>query len=274
MKSKTKKNNAYEKIANLTNNNTLDMPLLIVVLILLGFGIVMVLSASAPSALADFNDSYQYVKRQGISAILGIIVMYILSKYNSTRFKKFYKIIYILSVLVLFTVLIPSIGVETNGARRWIKLGMQLQPSELTKIGLIIAFAGYFSDPKNKLDKLWDGCLKPIIFLIIPVAILYKVQNHLSAGIVISAVTFIMIIMSGCQMKYIGYLICMGIGGGGIALLAFKDKLSNGFRTDRVEAWLDPFANPRGTGYQTIQSLYAIGSGGLFGVGLGESKQK
>lgn len=262
------------KISKLKSSNGVDLPLLIVVLMLVALGLVMVLSASSPSALAESGDSYAYFKKQAFAAFLGLIAMGILSKFNYDIYKKFYKAIYVLSVLILFMVLIPKIGVESNGARRWINLGMQIQPSEITKIGLIIWVAGYYSDPKNNLNGFWNSCLKPIVAVLIPIAVLYFVQNHLSAGIVIAMVTAIMIVMSGCQLKYIGYLVGAGIGGLAIIFPFIQGKLAGGFRSDRIEAWLDPWKNPTGTSYQTIQGLYAIGSGGLFGVGLGESKQK
>ena len=269
-----KKEKYTKKISDLKNSNTIDMPLLIVVLILLSFGIVMVLSASAPSALAEFNDSYKYAKTQIFAAVIGILAVIIFSKIDYRKYQKIYVLIYILSILMIFTVKIPGLGVTVNGALRWVKIGIRVQPSELTKIGLIIAGAGYFSDPKNNLNSFWQGCLKPLILTGIPVALLYAIQNHLSAGIVIVFVSLIILLMSGCKAKFIGYLACLGCGGIGVALIAFRDKLSNGFRADRFQIWLDPFKDSRGTGYQTIQSLYAIGSGGLFGVGLGESKQK
>ena len=262
------------KKSKLKSSNGVDLPLLIVVLMLVALGLVMVLSASSPSALAESGDSYAYFKKQAFAAFLGLIAMGILSKFNYDIYKKFYKAIYVLSVLILFMVLIPKIGVESNGARRWINLGMQIQPSEITKIGLIIWVAGYYSDPKNNLNGFWNSCLKPIVAVLIPIAILYFVQNHLSAGIVIAMVTAIMIVMSGCQLKYIGYLVGAGIGGLAIIFPFIQGKLAGGFRSNRIEAWLDPWKNPTGTSYQTIQGLYAIGSGGLFGVGLGESKQK
>lgn len=255
-----------EVLAKMRVNNKIDMTLVIVVLILVALGIVMVLSASAPSALAKEDDSYFYMKKQALAAVLGIAGMVFISKIDYKIYKKFYKIIYVLSVLILFTVLIPKIGVESNGARRWINLGLQIQPSEITKIGLIIAFAGYFSDRKNKTDTFVGGCLIPIIALAIPVAILYKVQNHLSAGIVISFVTVITMIMGGCKIKY---LLSSGVtvGSIGIAVLSlWKNKFesSGTFRSDRIEAWLHPWENTSGTAYQTVQGLYAIGSGGLF----------
>lgn len=265
---------ATQKITKLQSTSKIDMPLLIVVLMLVALGIVMVLSASAPSALSNYDDSYLFVKKQAGAAILGFAVMLALSKINYKIYKKFYKIIYIFSVAILFTVLIPKIGVENNGARRWINIGTQIQPSEITKIGLIIAYAGYYSDSKNKLNTLWGGCIKPLIGVAIPVIILLVVQNHLSAGLVISFVMCMIIIMGGCPLKYIMGTVCAAVCAVVGALIFFRDKITSGFRSDRIDAWLHIWENTSGTAYQTSQGLYAIGSGGLFGVGLGESKQK
>ena len=267
----------YTNIAKLTSlqaRNKMDMPLVIVVLILISLGIVMVLSASAPSALADYGNSYHYVITQGIAAILGIIAMIVLSKVDYRIYQKFYWWIYAFSILIIFSVLIPGVGMEVSGARRWIKLGFQIQPSEITKIGLIISLAGYFSDKKNKLDNFWKGCFIPLIMAAVPIFLLYKIQNHLSAGIIIAMVTVIMIIISGCKLRYLFSLAGVGITGLAGVLILLRDKLSSSFRSDRVMAWLNPWEDTSGTSYQTVQGLYAIGSGELFGVGLGESKQK
>lgn len=197
-----------KKIKKIKNSNNMDMPLLISVLMLLALGIVMVLSASAPSALADYGDSYKFVKTQLRAAILGVGAMLFLSRFTYQIFKRYYKIIYVLSILVLFTVLIPGLGVESNGARRWIHfLGLQLQPSEITKIGLIIFYAGYFSDPTNNLNKIVGNIIIPIGALLVPIAILLLIQNHMSAGLVMSFVTIVMILMSGCKLKYYGELL-------------------------------------------------------------------
>lgn len=271
----TKKVTNTKKRISKINNSTIDMPLLIVVLMLLALGIVMVLSASAPSALADYQDSYRYVKTQGIAALLGIFVMFVLSKIDYRRYKKYYKIIYVFSILVLFTVLIPKLGVEVNGAKRWIQIArLRIQPSEITKIGLILSFAGYYTDDKNKLDTWVGSILIPLIGLAIPVGLLLLIQNHLSAGIVISFITVVMVFMSGIRLKYITNTLMVGITSVVLMLPVLGKKLSGSFRSDRIEAWLHPMENSSGTAYQTMQGLYAIGSGGLFGAGLGQSKQK
>ncbi len=261
-------------LSSLKSGNRVDLPLLIVVLMLVALGLVMVLSASSPTALAESGKSYTYFRTQCIAACLGLFSMIVLSKINYNIYKHFYKLIYILSIAILFLVLLPVIGSDANGARRWINIGIGIQPSEITKIGLIIWVAGYYSDPKNKIQGFWKSCLKPLVAVGIPILILRIVQNHLSAGIIIGLVTVIMIIMSGCQLKYLVWLAGGVLGACAIAFPFVKDKLMSSFRSDRIMAWLDPWANTSGTSYQTVQGLYAIGSGGLFGVGLGESTQK
>ena len=272
--------NKSKKSVSKSNKSQVDFVLIIIIIILLSFGIVMILSASAPSALAETGDSYTYVTKQIIFAVIGLAIMWFVSKIDYRIYKKFYWAIYWISVGVLFLVLIPGLGTEVSGARRWINLGFtQFQPSEITKIGMIIFYAGYLTDHKEELRSFTKGFIKPLLFIIPPVAIALFIQNHLSVGIVMSAITFIMMLMAGCRLIY--FIVCGGIvGGGGIAALAIylssagESAGDANFRLGRILNYMDPWQDPTGTGWQTIQSLYAIGSGGLFGVGLGESKQK
>lgn len=213
-----------------------------------------------------------------LSAVLGMIGMYILSKIDYRKYKKIYFLIYIVSVAVLFLVLIPGLGIEGNGARRWIAVPIinQFQPSEFTKIGLIIFFAGYLTEHKNDLRDFKKGFIIPLVYLMIPIATLYLVQNHLSASLIIGAVACIMMVIAGTRIMY--FVIFGTIGGGGLLSYVIY-KISSGasgssFRLGRIVSFLDPWQDLTGTGWQVVQGLYAIGSGGLFGVGLGESKQK
>ena len=181
------------------------------------------------------------------------------------------------SVGVLLLVLIPGLGVTSGGATRWIKIaGIQFQPSELTKVGMIIFYAGYLTDHKNELRSFTKGFIKPLIFLLPPILIAYLIQNHLSVCLVMGAIVVVMMIMAGCRMLHfvITGLVAGGLGGGALALYLTSGGGTSSFRIDRLLSFLDPWEDPTGTGWQAIQSLYAIGSGGLFGAGLGESKQK
>lgn len=263
-----------------TKNGQVDFILVIIIIILLSFGIVMVLSASAPSALAETGDSYTYVTRQIAFALLGLFVMWVASRFDYKYFKKIYWPIYWISIGVLLLVLIPGLGSSGGGARRWISLGFgQFQPSELTKIGMIIFYAGYLTDHKADLRSFKKGFVIPLLYIIPPVAIALFIQNHLSVGVVMSAITVVMMLMAGCRLLYF-VITGLVVGGSGItALMAYFSMAGDSagdanFRIGRILNYMDPWQDPTGTGWQTIQSLYAIGSGGLFGVGLGESKQK
>lgn len=253
-----------------------DMGLFMIVFILVAFGIVMVLSASSPSALAKYGNSYVYLKTQAEAAGLGLIIMLIISFINYKIYQKFYIITYILAVGLLLIVKIPGVGIEANGALRWASIGstISFQPSELSKILLIMSFAGYFTSPKIDFKKIRYACIIPNIMLIIPVVILYFVQDHLSAGIIIFVTAATMIFMSGIELRYLTLSVTGGLSLIGIALYAFRNKLSSSFRGERIDAWLHPENYARGTAYQTLQSLYAIGSGGLWGVRLADRANK
>ena len=265
---------------NKAKKSQVDFVLIIIIIILLSFGIVMVLSASAPSALAETGDSYTYVTKQAIFAVGGLAIMWFVSKIDYRIYKKFYWLIYWCSVGVLLLVLIPGIGINAGGARRWINVGFsQFQPSEITKIGMIIFYAGYLSEHKEDLRSFKKGFIYPLLWLMPPVLIALFIQNHLSVGIVMSAITFVMMLMAGCRLLYF-VITGLVVGGGGIAALMAYFSMAgdsagdSNFRLGRILNYMDPWQDPTGQGWQTIQSLYAIGSGGLFGVGLGESKQK
>lgn len=256
-------------------NNQFDFILFVIIIILLSLGIVMVLSVSAPSAIAESGNSYSYVIQQLKAAILGIILMLIISKIDYRLYKKFYKAIYWISVLILLLVLIPGLGLSSNGATRWIDLKfIQFQPSELTKIGLIVFYAGYLADHKSELKSFWKGFVKPLIYILPPIAILYFVQNHLSASVVIGAVTCVMMIMAGCRLLYFVIAGLIGALVMTVGIIALQATGKGGFRIKRIMSFMDPWADATEVGWQAVQGLYAIGSGGLFGVGLGESKQK
>ncbi len=256
-------------------NNQFDFILCITVLVLLAMGIIMILSASAPSALSTTGNSYTYVKKQFAFAVVGLILMFVISKIDYRFYKKYYWPIYFGSWIVLLLVLIPTLGVSVKGATRWVNLGFtQFQPSELTKTGMIIFYAGYLADHKSELTDFWKGFIKPLCFIIPPIAILFLVQNHLSVSLVIIIIAITMMVMAGCRMQHFAATGGFGVLGLGTIVGMLQMSGKGGFRLDRISTYFNPWADAQGTGYQMVQSLYAIGSGGFFGVGLGESKQK
>ena len=251
-----------------------DFILFITIIVLLAMGIIMVLSASSPSALAEDGNSYSYVTKQATFAALGFICMIIISKIDYRVYAKFYKIIYI--VVIVMLAIVPIIGHNAKGATRWLNLGfVTFQPSELAKIGLIIFYATWLTKNKDNLKTQSKGFWVPILYFVPVALILVLLQDHLSATVVIALIIGVMMLMAGSQIKYFLTYGVAGVSAAGIGLYLLAKLTGTGaFRLERITAFLNPWADPTDTGWQIIQSLYAIGSGGLFGVGLGESKQK
>ena len=245
-----------------------DFILLITVLILLSTGIIMVLSASSPTSLSEYGDSYKYLYKQAFSAGVGLIVMWILAKVDYRIFKRYYKIIYFLCIGLLCLVFV--FGTSAKGATRWIDIGIiRFQPSEVAKVGIIIFYAEYLTRKKDKINTFMGGFVKPLIWLIPIIIIVYIFQNHLSATFVICVLAVLLMFMAGTK---ISYFIKLGVPVIVAGVLYIVKK--GGFRLTRIFSFFDPWADATDSGWQIIQSLYAIGSGGLFGAGLGNSKQK
>lgn len=254
---------------NNPNNKPFDFILCITVLLLLALGIIMVLSASAPSAFAKSGDSYSYVTKQAILGGIGIVAMFFLSTKDYRKYKKLYKLAYIGSILIL--AMVPIIGKEVNGAKRWIDLGFTtFQPSELAKLGMIIFYAAFLSNNKEKIKKIWNGFFLPFLYLVPVALILLLFQEHFSATLIIVVVTSIMMLVAGSRFSYFATIgLTMAVAVGGLILTQGAD-----FRMDRINSFIDPWKDPTGDSWQIIQSLYAIGSGGLFGVGLRTKQTK
>lgn len=186
-----------------TKEKPVDFILIVTVLIMLSLGIVMVLSASSPSALAMNGKSYTFVKTQATSAVLGLILMFIISKIDYKKYKYLDKVAYVISIILLAAVLVPAFARDAKGAVRWLDLKfISFQPSEVAKIGLVIFYASYLTKNREKLGTLLDGFIKPILYLIPILAILIGVQSHLSASILIVLVVSVMMIMAGSKIRY------------------------------------------------------------------------
>lgn len=262
-----------EKKFKLFTKGSNDYIILIAVMILLALGIIMVLSASAPASLSESGNSYKYLTKQFVAAIIGIVSMYVLSAIDYRIYRKFKWIIYI--GLVGLLVLVGFVGIDAGGARRWINIaGFNFQPSEVAKIGFILFFGAILSDikEKNKIKDIRFGCWIPVALLVPIVGSIFILQNHFSATFIICAVTVIQMFIAGTRIShfFVTAMLAIPFLAG---FLVYKkssatEETSGGFRSTRIQTWLDPFSDPTGDGWQIIQSLYAIGSGGLFGLGL------
>lgn len=258
-----------KKKSKLILKNPLDFTLLITVFILLGLGIITVLSASSPTALAETGNSYKYLIKQMEAAVIGIFLMFVASKIDYKLWQKNYKIIYCICMILLLAVC--ALGREAGGAKRWLDMGfLSFQPSEVAKVGVIIFYSAWLTKNKEKLKTFKYGFVYPLSWLLIPIFFILILQNHFSATLVICMLAAILMILAGCKIRY---FIFVGIPLAALGIFAII-VAGQGFRMQRILTFFDPWQDIKGKGWQIVQSLYAIGSGGLFGVGLGESKQK
>lgn len=249
----------------------LDMMFLFLVIILVIIGLIMMFSASYPSALQYIGSSYYYLIRQGIFAAVGIAIMILLSYFDYHHLKKFAPILLIISYIMLFAVfLFPS----EEGVHRWIRLGLfDIQASEISKLAIILFLAHWGSMHFRKMDTFKYGVLPPLIILVTTAFMLYK-EPHYSGIVIVVALTAIMMFISGVKIRYfvIAGILLVGV----IVVLVLTDNL--GYAMERLDGWGQALnATDRdmwNKTYQTRNSLYAIGSGGLWGLGLGQSRQK
>jgi len=245
-----------------------DYSVFLIVLALLGIGIVMVYSSSSVQALEDFGDSFHYLKRQAIWALLGIVAMVLCSQINYRMLHRYSRPILLVGLALLALVLIPGAGMSSHGAQRWLGVGsLGVQPSELMKLAIIIYTAAYLADKGEDIRRLVRG-LGGLILALGAVFGLIMLQPDLGTAVAIAGTVAVMIIAAGAR---IGHLFLLGSAG---VPLVFWLIFSEEYRRKRFLAFLDPQADPSGSGYHIIQSLYALGSGGLFGAGLGQSRQK
>lgn len=264
---------AIEAAAREAGKGPIDVPFLLLVLLLTGIGLIMLLSASFPSAYHETGNPAYYFIRQGVAAALGVVAMFVIGRINYERFRGVAKLALLASIMLLILVLIPGIGTGklTHGAQRWIRVGsIQFQPSELVKVGVILFFADSISKKKEKMRTLRHG-IAPYAVILALIAGLMMLEPHLSGTILILGIGASMMFVGGIQSYWVG----LGIGGIAILVFAYIQGWIS-YNSSRIAIWLDPL-NPdfmQGAGYQTRQSLIAIGSGGLLGMGLGKGRQK
>lgn len=238
------------------------------VLVLLGLGVVMVYSASAVSANVNFNDSYYFLKRQLIWAGLGLVAMVFTMNIDYHLWQKWAKPIMLVTIVLLVLVLIPGMGKVVNGARRWLGAGsLYLQPSEIAKLGMVLFMTYRLTKYQEKMKSFVQGLLPQLLILLLVFGLILK-EPDLGTALSIAGTVFVLFFVAGAKLKHLGSLGAVGIMGITAAVLLEP------YRLKRLIAFSDPWADPLDTGYHIIQSLYAIGSGGLFGVGLGRSREK
>ena len=261
----------YPKANRLSENSTgdkIDYPFLIILLVLLAVGLTMLYSASSAQSQYDtgYTVSTRYLQKQGICALIGLLAMVVLSRFPADFWYRTAWPVYGISIALLLSVLL--FGESVNGAKRWINIaGLQFQPSEIAKFTLIVLFArltrGFGQRAKEfRYGVLGFGCA--LMGILVPLAL----EKHLSAIMLMGMVAVVMMFVAGTSPKWL----LAGAGAAGVFVVVYVSLM--GYAGDRVTAWLHPEQDPSDTGYQILQSLYAIGSGGMFGRGFGKSRQK
>lgn len=251
--------------SNRARAGKVDFSFLIIVLMLVIYGLIMVFSASSASAHHYQGDTLYFIKRQLIWAVLGVIAMIVISNIPYKVVKKLAFPIFAVSVVCL--ALVPIIGKEINGAKRWLGFGsLGFQPSELAKFAMIIFLSKLLADNRfdlNNVKGFWT-----YLCIIGGIALIILIEPHLSGAMVVALTSVVILYMAGAKGKHLGTLLPMGAGALAVAIIIEP------YRMKRFTTFLNPFADTLGDGWQVVQSLYAIGSGGLFGLGLGQSRQK
>ena len=247
---------------------SVDIPFLLLLCMLLAVGLLMLYSASFAQSEYDtgYTDSTRYLQKQAVCAAIGLVAMAVLSRVDPNVWFRYAWVLYGVSILLLLSVLL--FGQSVNGAKRWINIaGLQFQPSEIAKFTLIVLFARLTKGFGKDARKFRYGVLgfgAALLGILIPLAL----EKHLSAILLMGMVAVVMMFVAGTHPKWL----LLGALMAGVFVVVYVSFM--GYAGDRITAWLHPEQDPRDTGYQILQSLYAIGSGGLFGLGLGRSRQK
>ncbi len=250
----------------------IDLPFCLLVLLLTAIGLIMLLSASFPSAYYEDgtnNNPLYYFIRQGVFAVAGIAAMFIISKINYQRFRGIARLLLYVAIGLLILVLVPGVGITRNNATRWLGVGelFTFQPSEIAKVAVVIYFSSTISQKKDRMRTLRYGII-PYAFILLVTAGLVALEPHLSGAILILGVGAILMLVGGINWAWV--FAAIGAAAGALYVILFVI----GYNTSRITYWLDPWADAQGSGYQLSQSLISIGSGGLLGVGLGKGRQK
>ena len=246
----------------------LDIILLFAVLALVGIGIVMVYSTSAIIAGDRFGDPYYFLKRQALYAAVGFVLMIVMMFLPYEILKRFAYPILVSSVLLLIAVLIPGIGHRTGGAMRWLKIqSFSFQPSEFAKLGLVIFLAYLLTKKEEKIRSFSFGFLPPVLLSGLVIALVMK-EPDFGAAFFLTVMVFLLLFVGGARVIYIASAFLIAIP------IAYALLMNVGYRYKRLMSFIRPWEDPSGTSFQIIQSFLSFGSGGLFGLGLGEGRQK
>lgn len=265
-----KKNNKSLTKSDIFTLGGMDIPFFALTIALLTIGLVMLFSASYPYALQKYDDSYYFFKRQLVFAVAGIVVMLLVSKINYKLLKVIEKPLFAVTIVLLIVVLFWHTDVDDF--KRWIPLGpFTLQPSDIAKFTIILTMATYVSKNYGKMKRPLYGIVFPILIIAIFCGLIY-LEHHLSCTILVFCIGASIMFSGGTDWRL--FAVGVGVVAAVVIVVILNPDVLMEYAGDRITAWLDKSYEPLGARWQTNNSLYAIGSGGLFGVGLGNSKQK
>ena len=249
-----------------------DAPFVALTLLLLAVGLICLYSASYPLAYSKYGNSLYFVTRQGLFAVVGVVIMFWVSSWNYHHWHYYAPLALLFALGLMATIMVPGLKnmwKTINQATRWVQIGpISLQPSELCKAAVIVSFSSFAAIlGKKKMHTLRWGIL-PFMGIIGVIAVLLYFERHLSGTLIIAAIGMMIIFLAGANMAW------FFVGGGAVVVLAVAYVLKNPYALTRFKVWLDPFIDPLGKGFQGAQSFITIGSGGIWGVGLGQGTQK
>lgn len=252
----------------MNSNSRVDILLFLITITLIGIGVLMIYSASAIFAKEYTGDSYYFLKKQLCWVAIGLVGLFGAWKLNYHFLQSKSLVLFGISLFLLTLTIIPGLGYEISGATRWLKIGfLKFQPSELVRVVFVIYLTDYIVRKRKQLHSFLKGFLPALSFLCI-VSIIFLKQPHLGMVVVLGIVTIAILFVGGAKIKHLIYLVLISI-----PTLYFLVQ-SAPYRARRLAVFLDPWQDPEHKGYHIIQSLIALGSGGLYGVGLGEGKLK
>lgn len=267
MKAKTEKVRFFNSKKLLKFFNRQEILVVLLVLFLVGFGCLMVYSASSYSAAYRYGNEYFFLFKQLFGVILGVFALFFFAFFDYYLLKKFKYWILAVSVILLVLVFVPGFGTQSYGANRWVNLfGISIQPSEIAKFALVLFLACYLSEKHDKI-KTFKGLIPPLVVAGL-LCVLVIIEPSMSVTMCLAFVTFFMLIIGGMSKKHT--LIFSSAAALAVPVLIIAEP----YRLKRLFAFLNPWASPQGEGFQLIQSFYSLGNGGWFGVGLFNSRQK